>query len=108
MLNMIKTFGRNRKGPAPQPFDPKTLREVEQQAMQVGMDVRKMGEAEGRMWNKVWGAAVRKPSTMTIVARIMFQYAQARHMFEMGNYWEPGLSAAPSRAPVSRDEPATV
>jgi hypothetical protein len=108
MLRFISTFGRARKGPEPAPLDPNSLREIEKQSMQVAMDVRKMGEAEGRMWNKVWGAAVRKPSTMTIVARIMFQYAQARHMFEMGNYWEPGLSAAPSRAPVSRDEPATV
>jgi hypothetical protein len=95
MLNMIRTFGRTRRGPAPEPFDAKSLREVEQQAMQVGMDVRKMGEAEGRMWNRVWGAAVRKPETITIVARIMFQYAQARHMFDKGNYWEPQLSSPP-------------
>ncbi|MGB5084191.1 MAG: radical SAM protein [Methylocystis silviterrae] len=96
MLRLISTFGRRRKAPAPQPFDPKALREVEQQAMQVGMDVRKMGEAEGRMWNRVWGAAVRKPETITIVARIMFQYAQARHMFDKGNYWEPQLSNPPA------------
>lgn len=96
MLRLIGAFGRHRKAPAPQPFDPKSLREVEQQAMQVGMDVRKMGEAEGRMWNRVWGAAVRKPETITIVARIMFQYAQARHMFDKGNYWEPQLSNPPA------------
>ncbi len=44
------------------------------------------------MWNKVWGAALRKPQTVKIVARIMFQYAQARHMFDRGNYWEPQLA----------------
>jgi hypothetical protein len=27
----------------------------------------------------------------------MFQYAQARHMFDRGNYWEPQLAFAPPR-----------
>ena len=65
--------------------------------MQIAADVRKLGDAEGRMWNKVWGAALRKPETVKIVARIMFQYAQARHMFDRGNYWEPQLAFAPPR-----------
>ena len=96
MLRLIGTFGRAQPETPPSQFDPKSLREIEQQAMQVGMDVRKMGESEGRMWNRVWGAAVRKPETITIVARIMFQYAQARHMFDKGNYWEPQLALAPA------------
>jgi hypothetical protein len=95
VLRFIATFGRARKGPEPAPLDLEKLRDIDRQAMQVGMDVRRLGEQEGRMWNKVWGAAVRRPSTMAIVARIMFQYAQARHMFEKGNYWEPQLAAAP-------------
>lgn len=106
MLRFIETFGRERKGPEPAPLDVSKLRDIERQAMQVGMDVRKMGEPEGRMWNRVWGAAVRKPSTMTIVARIMFQYAQARHMFAKGNYWEPQLAMPPAPQPARYAEPA--
>jgi hypothetical protein len=106
MLRLIETFGRRRNGPAPAPMDANALRDIEKQAMQAAMDVRKYGEAEGRMWNKVWGAAVRKPQTMTIVARIMFQYAQARHMFDRGDYWEPQLSNAPAPKPAMREAAA--
>lgn len=106
MLRFIDTYGRARKGSEPAPLDMSKLRVVEQQAMQVAMDVRKMGEAEGRMWNKVWGAAVRRPATMTVVARIMFQYAQARHMFDKGHYWEPRLAAAPAPVPAPVAAPA--
>ncbi|MGJ0392793.1 MAG: radical SAM protein [Methylocystis sp.] len=108
MLRLIDTFGRHRNGPAPAPMDQNMLRDIEKQAVQVAMQrITKYGQAEGRMWNKVWGAAVRKPETMTIVARILFQYAQARYMFDRGNYWEPKLSSAPV-APESRSEPAAV
>ncbi len=96
MLHLIDTFGRHRNGPPPQPMDPNALREVEKQAVQAAMSrITKYGTAEGRMWNKVWGAAVRKPETMTIAARILFQYAQARYMFDRGSYWEPKLSIPP-------------
>jgi radical SAM superfamily enzyme YgiQ (UPF0313 family) len=96
MLNLIDAFGRHRNGPGPRPMDPNALREIEKQAMQAAMQrITRYGQAEGRMWNKVWGAAVRKPETMTIVARILFQYAQARYMFDRGNYWEPKLAFPP-------------
>jgi hypothetical protein len=108
MLGLIEAFGRRRNGPAPAPFDPNAMRDIEKQAMQAAMEVRKFGDAEGRMWNKIWGAAVRKPQTMTIVGRIMLQYAQARHMFDIGDYWEPRLSMAPAPAPApARREAAT-
>lgn len=100
MSRFIHTFGRARKGAEPAPLDPATLRDIDKRALQIAMDVRRLGEAEGRMWNKVWGAAVRRPATMPIVSRIMFQYAQARHMFAKGNYWEPQLAAAPLARPA--------
>lgn len=97
MLRFIQSFGRAR-GPSDAKIpDPASFREIERQAMQIATDVRKLGDAEGRMWNRVWGASLRKPETVTIVARIMFQYAQARHMFDRGNYWEPQLAYAPPR-----------
>jgi radical SAM superfamily enzyme YgiQ (UPF0313 family) len=97
MLRFIETFGRARPAAAPSAqFDYASLREIDKQATQIAMDVRRMGEAEGRMWNRIWGAAVRKPATIPIVSRILFQYAQARHMFERGSYWEPQLAIAPA------------
>lgn len=99
MLRFIESFDRERKAPALAYFDPSMLREIEKQSLQVAMDVRRMGEQEGRMWNRVWGAAVRKPATVPIVSRILFQYAQARLMFSKGNYWEPHLAAQPPARP---------
>jgi hypothetical protein len=88
-------------------MDPAALRDIEKQSMLAAMKrVTGYGPAEGRMWNKVWGAAVRKPETMTVVARILFQYAQARFMFDKGNYWEPRLAvapAAPAPAPAAAE-----
>lgn len=95
VLRFIETFGRARPNAPVTQADYEKLRDIDKQAIQIAMDVRKMGEPEGRMWNKVWGAAVRKPATMPIVSRILFQYAQARHMFAKGNYWEPHLASAP-------------
>jgi hypothetical protein len=65
------------------------------------------GPAEGRMWNRIWGAALRKPAIMTVVARILFQYAQARYMFDRGGYWEPKLSFPPvAPEPVAKPQAA--
>jgi hypothetical protein len=61
---------------------PDSFREIEKQGIQAMRRVTNYGQSEGRMWNKIWGAAVRKPETMAIVARLLFQYAQARYMFD--------------------------
>lgn len=42
---------------------------------------------------------------MTIVARILFQYAQARYMLDRGSYWEPKLSFPPVDPAVAAPEP---
>lgn len=97
MLNFIHSFGRARDLGGEKLPEFERFREVERQAIEIAGEVRRLGDAEGRMWNKVWGAALRKPATAKIVGRIMFQYAQARHMFDRGNYWEPQLAYAPPR-----------
>jgi radical SAM superfamily enzyme YgiQ (UPF0313 family) len=103
MLRFIETFGRARPDAPPAQMDPASLRFIDRQAFQLAMDVRRMGEKEGRMWNRVWGAAIRRPATIAIVSRILFQYAQARHMFAQGSYWEPQL-AQPPVAPSPKAE----
>lgn len=94
MLRFIDSFGRARPAGAPPAADIGALRDIDKQAMDVAMNIRRMGEPEGRMWNRVWGAAVRKPATIPTVSRILFQYAQARHMFDRAGYWEPRLASA--------------
>lgn len=108
MLRFIKTFGQARPDVAPTQIDPALLREIDRQALQVAMDVRRMGEQEGRMCNRIWGASVRKPATMPLVSRMLFQYAQARHMFSKGSYWEPQLAEAPLAPPTVSKPLATV
>jgi radical SAM superfamily enzyme YgiQ (UPF0313 family) len=98
ILRLIDTFGRERPGVMPTQFDPSKLRRVDLDAIQVAGDVRKMGEAEGRMWNKVVAAVARKkPGLAPLVTRMLFQYAQARLMFARGNYWDARLSSPPQR-----------
>lgn len=99
MLRFIGSFGRAQSVEPPAQVDQNSLREIDKQALQVAMDVRRMGDQEGRMWNRIWGAALRKPATIPIVSRILFQYAQARHMFAQGNFWEPQLAQAPLVSP---------
>ncbi|MDE2363226.1 MAG: B12-binding domain-containing radical SAM protein [Hyphomicrobiales bacterium] len=109
MLRFIKTFGSKRRGPPPSMPDPATLRAIDRRATEVSMNIRKLGEAEGRMWNRIWGAAVRRPETLGMVTRLLFQYAQIRHMYAKGAYWEPMLAsppvAPPARSQARRREP---
>jgi hypothetical protein len=95
MLRFVETFGRARPDAPPTAIDYASLREVDRQAVQLAMDVRRLGPQEARMWSRVWAAAARRPQTVPIVLRILFQYAQARHMFSQGNYWEPMLAQPP-------------
>ncbi len=49
MLNFIDAFGRAR-GPTDATIpDTSAFREIEQEAVQIAADVRKLGDAEGRM-----------------------------------------------------------
>jgi hypothetical protein len=98
ILRLIDTYGRARPDIMPTPVDQTKLRRVDLDAIQVAGDIRKMGDAEGRMWNKVVGAVARKkPGLAPLVTRMLFQYAQARLMFARGDYWDARLSTPPQR-----------
>jgi len=102
MLRLIDSYGRARPDVAPTPIEEAMLRRADRGAIEVAGAVRKMGEAEGRMWNKVVGAAARrKPVLAPLVTRMLFQYAQARLMFERGNYWNRSLAAPPRRCALA-------
>ncbi|MBI3276094.1 MAG: radical SAM protein [Methylocystis sp.] len=94
MLRFIESFGQARRDGAAAPPVAGAVREVDAQAIQLALDVRRMGEQEARMWGRVWRAVSRRPAATPFVMRMLFQYAQARHMFRQGDYWEPQLGAA--------------
>jgi hypothetical protein len=95
MLNFIATFGRASPDMIPDQMNLAMLRDIDKQCLQVSLDVRRMGEAERRMWSRIWTAAAARPVTIPLVTRILVQYAQARYMFDAGQYWEPHLANKP-------------
>lgn len=103
VVNFIERFQlRRSEKPAPPP------REIDLEAVEVAMGVRRLGPDESKMFYRVWSAASRRPETMPFVTRFLFQYAQIRHMFGKGSYWEPMLSEALTPAPVAPPAPITL
>ena len=95
MVNFIETFGRASPHLVPDQANLAGLRDIDKQCLQVSADVRRLGDAERRMWNRIWSAAAEKPLSIPLVTRILVQYAQVRHMFDAGQYWEPHLVDQP-------------
>ncbi len=95
MMKFIETCGRALPDAGPEQMDLGSLRDIDKQCLQVALDVRRMGEREKKMWSAVWSASARRPATAALVTRILVQYAQVRHMFEAGHYWEPHLALEP-------------
>ncbi len=96
VVNLIETFGRERPDAPPSPRRNAKPRSVEKEAIAIAKNVRRMGDAERDMWDRVMGTvADRRPELAPLVLRILFQYAQARLMFARGDYWEPRLAPAP-------------
>jgi hypothetical protein len=99
VLRLVDTYGRASPGVTPTQFDALTLRSVDLDAIEIAKDIRRMGDQEGRMWNRIVGAvARRRPELTPIMLRVLFQYAQARLMFDRGAYWDPRL-ARPQHLP---------
>ena len=91
MLRFIDNFGTLRKplGAASRPSN--AIREIDAQAVELALRVRRLGQQESRMLDQVWKATERKPAVAPFVTRMLFWYFQARHMFRAANYWEPRL-----------------
>lgn len=105
VLRFITRFqraGADATAPSPLP------REIDTEAVEVAMGVRRLGPEESRMFYRVWSAASRRPETMPFVTRFLFQYAQIRHMFGRGSYWEPMLGDAIVQAPATLAAPITL
>jgi radical SAM superfamily enzyme YgiQ (UPF0313 family) len=93
MLRFIETMGV--RPPPPPPGAGREARSIDADALQVVMNVRKMGPEENKMWYRVWSAASRRPELLPLVGRMLFQYAQLRYMYRMGRYWDPHLAGTP-------------
>jgi hypothetical protein len=98
LLRFIDRFGSAR-APAAAPVRTQILRDIDAHSVEVAFGVRRLGGEEAQMWARVWAAAARRPATVPFVTRMLFQYAQARHMFAEGGYWEPLV--APPVAPLA-------
>jgi hypothetical protein len=94
LLRFIERFGRARNRPVGTALGLLGMREVDAQAMQVALAVRRLGEAECVMVQRVWAAASRRTETAPFVMRMLFQYAQIRLMLTRGRFWEPQLAEA--------------
>lgn len=97
VLRFISRFQRDRAGRATPPHAP---RAIDAEAVEVAMGVRRLGAEESKLFYRVWSAASRRPETMPYVTRFLFQYAQIRHMFGNGSYWEPMLGDELVQAPA--------
>ena len=102
LMRFIDRFGRSRGGRRATALDFSAMRAVDAQALQVALAVRRLGDAESAMVQRVWTATSRRPGTAPFVMRMLFQYAQIRYMFQRGRYWEPQLAAATEPPPGER------
>jgi radical SAM superfamily enzyme YgiQ (UPF0313 family) len=91
MLRFIENFGSARKPPTATSRSPRAIREIDAQAVELALGVRRLGQQESRMLDQVWKASARKPAVAPFVTRMLFWYIQARHMFRTANVWEPRL-----------------
>lgn len=101
VLRFIELYRRDRPDDALPHHPPRT---IDAEAVDVAMGIRRLGAAESQMFYRVWGAASRRPTTMRHVTRFLFQYAQIRHMFARGAYWEPQLAGETPVVPPPASE----
>ena len=84
-------------GPHSGPFKPATpssarpRRSRKRRSLLLNKFVRQ-GKPERRMAANIFEAMAAKPGSEPAVMLALFRYAQVRHLFEKGNFWEPRLS----------------
>lgn len=91
-LHMIDMLGRHigpfRNGHAEQ----RTPRTVEKEAIVLLNRFVRQGKQERRMAVRIFEAMAAKPGSEPAVMLALFRYAQVRHLYEKGSFWEPRLS----------------
>jgi radical SAM superfamily enzyme YgiQ (UPF0313 family) len=105
-LRMIEVMGPQRG-----PFEAgyarqKDPRQVEREAIALLNKFVRQGKRERRMAANVFEAMAEKPGSEPAVMLALFRYAQVRHLYEKGNFWEPRLSDGLPFAPSPGAVPA--
>ncbi len=65
-------------------------REANRRVFELLTKLREMGPKEARMWTELAAKLATKPSARDIVAQMLFQYMQVRHMYEVCSIWDHG------------------
>jgi hypothetical protein len=101
LIRFIERLGARCDPCATSPSAGTLLREVEQDGLYVVGRLRALGQKEREMWSRIKAAVARKPECTDFVFDALAQYMQIRHMYALGQFWDPQLSnaSAPTTKP---------
>jgi radical SAM superfamily enzyme YgiQ (UPF0313 family) len=99
ILTLIEVFGSLRPTNANAGISSRPLRGLDRDAFEMLALVRQLGDEERLMWDRVTAAARKKPITMHAVTGALVQYLQIRHMYQLGQFWEPQLASPEAAKP---------
>lgn len=74
---------------------PDSVRDIDKKSITVIGSVAKLGAEESKMFYRVMSAAMNNPYASLHVMSNLFRYAQIRHLYDQGRFWEPQLVEAP-------------
>jgi radical SAM family protein/uncharacterized protein DUF4070 len=94
VMRMIETFGQRLQGrPADHEQQPSVLRGVHSDSAALVHRMSKLGTAESKMFSNIVKMFPQNPLAIPHVMGALFQYYQVRHMYEVGQIWDPMLPA---------------
>jgi hypothetical protein len=89
VLRAIELMGEGAAGAA----RTEKLRPIEREGLEIVLGLAELGPDEAEMVSRIRRASAKKPATRGFAFSMLQMYAQARHMFAAGRFWEPRLNA---------------
>ena len=77
---------------------PDTVRNIDKEAITVIGSIAKLGTEESKMFYRLMSQAMQKPYASIHVMSSLFRYAQIRHLYDQGQFWEPRMATDPVQA----------
>ena len=102
IARVIATFGRRREQKPPE-SSKQDMRTVYADSATLIRSIARLGPAEKAMLGNVVRMFPQNPAAAPYIMGNLYQYAQARFMYECGQFWDPMLGAA--SAPVLPQRP---
>lgn len=102
VARVIATFGRRRDQKQPE-SSVHDMRTVYADSATLIRSIARLGPAEKAMLGNIVRMFPQNPAAASYVMGNLYQYAQARYMYECGQFWDPMLGAA--SAPVLPQRP---